>query len=102
MQKIGTFAFKTKVSNYIHKKKDMSTENNLFLVFTGSQIDASFIKNILEEEGIQSIIHNAFHQSLMAGWVENSASSESQVMVKGKDFIPANNLVEKYLNSRAD
>ncbi len=80
----------------------MGTENDLFIVFTGSQIDASFIKNILEEEGIHAIVHNAFHQSLMAGWVENSASSEAQVMVKGKDFMPANSLVEKYLNSRAD
>ena len=47
----------------------MHEHEGLKLVFTGSLIEAEFIKSLLEENGIGAMVRNTMGESLVAGWV---------------------------------
>ena len=79
----------------------MKNEKDLYLVFTGSQIDGSFIKEMLEDNDIGVLIKNSYSQSIMAGWIESSPNNDIQVFVTGENFMKAGNLIEVFMNSRA-
>jgi len=44
-------------------------EDQLICIYSGSQINANFYKEILEEENIESTIRNTREESLHAGFV---------------------------------
>lgn len=77
----------------------MMKNKELKIVYTGSVIDAGFIKSYLEDNGISSLMKDEYRQSIIAGWVSPGSENSVKVYVQKKDFEKASILVKEYLNS---
>lgn len=77
----------------------MEKEEKLVRIFTGSLVDAEYIKHILEENGIGALIKNAMKESLVAGWVSATPDYAARVMVAERNKDKALELVNEYLES---
>jgi len=75
---------------------------DLFEVFSGSTIDASFVNHHLEANGIGTIIKNKNDESLLAGWVDPNGIVGSQIFVSADNYEKAEKLVREYLDSREE
>jgi hypothetical protein len=69
-------------------------------VFTGSAIEAGFIVEILEENGIGVISRNPFRESVSAGWVSAIAEDSARLFVETENEEKALKLIEEYLSNR--
>ena len=74
-------------------------DDDLKRVFTGSNLDANFIKSILEENGIGAMVRNTLRESLSAGWVSGAPEDSSRVFVENQHYDTAMKLVDEYLDS---
>lgn len=70
------------------------------LVFTGSAIEASFIAEMLEENGIDFIFRNTLDESIIAGWASGSPEDSGLIFVESKDYVFANEIIKGYLEAR--
>ena len=77
----------------------MTDQDSLILVFTGSNVDANFIKSILEDNGISCLVRDSLLESTMAGWASGSPEDSSRVFVEQENELAAKNLIEQYLAS---
>ena len=59
---------------------------DIYEVFSGSTVEASFIKSILSDNNIEVIINNLIENSNNAGWVDPNSSAGVTVSVLAKDF----------------
>jgi len=75
-------------------------DHNLKDVFTGSMVEANFIKSILDENQIGSIIRDSISESVGAGWGSGSPESSSQIFVDESHEIEAKRLIAEFLNSK--
>ncbi|MBN1252730.1 MAG: DUF2007 domain-containing protein [Bacteroidales bacterium] len=73
---------------------------DIYEVFSGSTVEANFIKSILNENNIEVIIKNFTENSINAGWVDPNSSAGVVVSVLANDFEQAEKLVREYFNSR--
>jgi hypothetical protein len=70
-------------------------------VFSGSLVEAGFVAEILEENGIGVISRNPLRESLIAGWASGGLSDETlRLFVAIEDEDKALKLVNEYLKSR--
>ncbi len=77
-------------------------DDDLKRVFTGSNLDANFVKSILEENGIGAMVRNTLRESLSAGFVSGAPEDSSRVFVEEKNYDEAMKLVDAYLESLED
>jgi len=77
-------------------------DDNLKRVFTGSNLDANFVKSILEENGIGAMVRNTLRESLSGGYVSGAPEDSSRVFVEEKNYDEAMKLVNAYLESLED
>lgn len=73
---------------------------DIYEVFSGSTVDASFVKQHLEANGIGVIVKNKHDESIMAGWADPNAIVGSQIFVSADNFEKAEKLVREYQDSR--
>ena len=73
---------------------------NIYEVYSGSSIDANFIKSYLEDNGIGVILNNLLENSINAGWVNPNSGQGATVSVSSENFEKAEKLVRVYLDSR--
>jgi hypothetical protein len=78
----------------------MSEHDGLKNVFTGSVLEADFIKSLLEENGIGAMVRNTMGESLVAGWVSGGPEDSGLVYVTEGHEQEAKRLIEEYLNSK--
>ncbi len=70
-------------------------------VFSGTLVEAGFVSEILEENGIGVISRNPLRESVIAGWASGGLSDETlRLFVNKDDEEKALKLIEEYLNSR--
>ncbi len=77
----------------------MTEQDDLKNVFTGSNVDANFVKSMLEESGIGALVRNTLRESLVAGWVSGAPEDSSRVFVTENHYDKAMEIVSKYLDS---
>lgn len=77
----------------------MNEEEKLTRVFTGSLVDAEYLKYILEENGIGALIKNSMKESLIAGWVSAVPEDAARLFVAEKNKSKAEKLITAYLES---
>lgn len=75
---------------------------DIYEVFSGSTVDASFVKQHLEAHGVGVIVKNKHDESIMAGWADPNAIVGSQIYVSAENFEKAELLIREYLESRDD
>ena len=73
---------------------------DIYEVFSGSTVDASFVKHHLDANGVATIIKNKLDESIMAGWVDPNAMMGTQIYVSAQNFEKAEQLVREYMESR--
>ncbi|MBE9480913.1 MAG: DUF2007 domain-containing protein [Bacteroidetes bacterium] len=78
----------------------MTKQENLKLVFTGSNIEANFVKSILEDNNIGALVRNTLRESLTAGWVSGAPEDSSRVFVTEDHFEKSESLVKQYIDTR--
>jgi len=78
----------------------MSEQEGLKNVFTGSVLEANFIKSLLEESGIGAMVRNTMGESLVAGWVSGGPEDAGLVYVTEAHEIEAKKLIEDYLKNK--
>jgi len=75
-------------------------EDELKLVFTGSEIEAAFIEELLQENGIGAINRNLLNESIMAGWASGGPEDACELYVEAELAIKAEKIISDYLSSR--
>jgi hypothetical protein len=75
----------------------MNEHDNLKSVFTGSVLEANFIKSLLEERGIGAMVRNTMGESLVAGWVSGGPEDAGLVYVIENHEEEAKKIIEDYL-----
>jgi hypothetical protein len=69
-------------------------------VFTGSVLEADFIKSMLEESGIGAMVRNTMGESIVAGWVSGGPEDAGLVYVTESHEQEAKKIIEEYLKSK--
>lgn len=77
----------------------MTDHDNIKLVFTGSSVDASFLKSIFEDNGIGVMVRDSLKESTIAGWASGAPEDSCRVFVAEADFNAAEKLIEDYKKS---
>jgi hypothetical protein len=78
----------------------MSEHDSLKNVFTGSVLEANFIKSLLEESGIGAMVRNTMGESLVAGWVSGGPDDSGLVYVIEGHEEEAKKIIEEYLKNK--
>jgi hypothetical protein len=78
----------------------MNEHDNLKCVFTGSVLEANFIKSLLEESGIGAMVRNTMGESLVAGWVSGGPDDAGLVYVIENHEEEAKKIIEDYLATK--
>lgn len=71
-------------------------EKDLINLFVGSEIEASYIASLLEENGIPYILRNTMNEGLVAGWASANPDSSSTLLVESDYFDKAKSLLNTY------
>ena len=69
-------------------------------VFTGSVLEADFIKSMLEESGIGAMVRNTMGESIVAGWVSGGPEDSGLVYVTESHEQEAKKIIEEYLKNK--
>ena len=77
----------------------MIDHEDLILLFTGSEIDANVLKEILEDNQIGSLIKNDMNSGLTAGFGGGFMGAEANLYVSDKYSIEAKKVLNDFLNS---
>jgi hypothetical protein len=80
------------------KRIRMNNSEELILLFTGSEIDASVLKEFLEDNGVGCIVRNDMNSAKAAGFGVG-VGFEAKVLVMEKDIDKAKSLLKEFLDS---
>ncbi len=78
----------------------MNDHESLKNVFTGSVLEADYVKSLLEESGIGAMVRNTMGESLVAGWVSGGPDDAGLVYVIESHEQEAKKIIEEYLKSK--
>ncbi len=77
----------------------MTNQNDLVLLFTGSEIDTSILKEFLEDNQIASLIKNEMSSGKAAGFGGGFYGIETHLYVSEKDNNKAKDILNEFLKS---
>jgi hypothetical protein len=78
----------------------MSDQEGLKLVYTGSVIEADFLRSLLEENGIGAMVRNTMGESMVAGWVSGGPEDAGLVYVTDSHEQEAKKIIDDYLKNK--
>lgn len=78
----------------------MTENDDLVRVFTGSVVEANYIKSLLEEAGIGAIVRNTLNESLVAGWASGAPGDAGLVFVAEEHRQEALKLIDEYSSNK--
>ncbi len=76
------------------------TEDIMKLVYTGSRVEAMFLKEMLEKNEVGAIFKDALGASVQAGWADGSAEDGARVFVEPFNEEKALGILKEYFESR--
>ena len=77
----------------------MTDNEDLKRLYTGSEIDISVLKEILDDNQIPSLIKNEMDSGKAAGFGGGYAGSEAHILVSLSDYEKAKVLLAEFLKS---
>lgn len=69
------------------------------LVYTGSEVEAMYIVELLQENGIGCLRKDNLRSSIDAGWANGSPENSNQIFVEVENFLKAKEILEDYFSS---
>lgn len=76
--------------------------DDIKLVYTGSEVEAMYIEELLKENGIGCIRRDNLHSSVIAGWGHGWPESSNQIFVETYLYEKATGILEDYFSSRKE
>ncbi|MCF6170390.1 MAG: DUF2007 domain-containing protein [Bacteroidales bacterium] len=76
------------------------TKEIIKLVYTGSRVEAMFLKELLEKNQIGCIFKDALGASVSAGWADGSPEDGARIYVEPQNEEKAKTLLKEYFDSR--
>jgi hypothetical protein len=77
----------------------MTNHEDIVLLYTGTEINANVLKEILEDNQIGALIKNSLKSGLTAGFGGGYAEAEAQLYVTQKHLEKAKKLLDEFLKS---
>lgn len=77
----------------------MTNHEDLVLLYTGTEINANVLKEILEDNQIGALIKNNLKSGLTAGFGGGYVEAEAQLYVTQEHINQAKKLLEEFLKS---
>ncbi|MCD4834188.1 MAG: DUF2007 domain-containing protein [Bacteroidales bacterium] len=77
----------------------MTNQNDLVLLFTGSEIDTNILKEFLEDNQIASLIKNEMNSGKAAGFGGGFYGAETHLYISEKDNNKAKDILNEFLKS---
>ena len=78
----------------------MKEHEDLVHIYTGSFIEANFLKSLLEENGIGVIIRNTLRESMVAGWASGAPEDAGLIFVSEEHETEARSIIEDYISRK--
>ncbi len=78
----------------------MKDNEDLILIYTGSVVEANFLKSLLEENGMGALVRDTLNESIVAGWASGSPDDAGLLYVSESHEKEARRLIEEYLSSK--
>ncbi len=69
-------------------------------VYTGSEVEAMYLEELLKENGIGCIRKNSLKSSIDAGWANGSPEDSTQLFVESFNLEKAKSILDEYFKSR--
>ncbi len=69
-------------------------------VYTGSEVEAMYLEELLKENGIGCIRKNSLKSSIGAGWANGSPEDSTQLFVESFNLEKAKLILDDYFKSR--
>ncbi|MCF6170391.1 MAG: hypothetical protein L3J66_05360 [Bacteroidales bacterium] len=76
--------------------------DDIQLVFNGTRIEAMYLKELLAENGIGSILKNTLESSFNAGWADGFPANVSLLYTETENVEKAKAFIATYLKSREE
>jgi hypothetical protein len=77
-------------------------ENNPLEIFAGNIVEASMVKNLLENEGINAYLKDELMGTLNPWYVTAAGVGAVKVLISAFDFEKARPVIEAYQNNTTD
>ena len=77
----------------------MTNQDDLMLLFTGSEINANVLKEILADNHITSLIRNNMKSGMTAGFGGGYLEAEASLYVADKNLEKAKIILDEFLSS---
>ena len=74
--------------------------SDIKLVFAGSRVEGLFLRDLLMDNNIGSIVKDALQSSVQAGWVDGLPEDTIRIFVEDENFDKAKSLIEEYFANR--
>lgn len=74
--------------------------DDIKLVYTGSRVESLFLKEMLEENGINVIRRDTLSSSVQAGWADGAPEDAVRMFVETANFSKAKEILDDYFASR--
>lgn len=75
-------------------------KDDIKLVYTGSEVEAMFIVELLNENGMGAMKRDRLQSSVDAGWADGLPEGSVQVFVEEFNYENAKKFLEDYFKSR--
>lgn len=72
---------------------------DLKLIFTGSNLQASYLESYLNDNDVPTMTRDSMEESVIAGWASGAQEDSTRVYVNASDFDVAIVLVDQFMES---
>ncbi|MBP6977187.1 MAG: DUF2007 domain-containing protein [Bacteroidales bacterium] len=66
-------------------------------VYTGSIVEATYLMELLQENGIEAMLRNTLEESVIAGWASGSPEDAALIFVTENHYDLALKIINEYL-----
>ena len=73
--------------------------DDIRLVYTGSEVEAMYVEELLKENGIGSIRRDNLRSSVIAGWGHGWPETSNQIFVETENYLRAKKILDDYFAS---
>jgi hypothetical protein len=80
----------------------MDEQEDLKRVYTGTIVEANYIKTLLEENGIGALVRNLLQESMAGGWAYGASQDSALVFVAEYNEEKAKEIIGSYQQNKKE
>lgn len=75
----------------------MEEQAGIKRIYTGSIVEATYLMELLQENGIEAMLRNTLEESIIAGWASGAPEDSALIYVTEDHYDLALNIINEYL-----